>query len=97
MVVSLASENVQVQELTSAEVQKKFTVFGWAMPHKFSNELVVRRTRISRGGQIIVELTLEITGDFYWKLHVHHKLFKVVSSEIFPNQLTVLNINLLRI
>ena len=91
--VSLASENVQVQELTSAEVQKKFTVFGWATLHKSSNELVFRRTRISRGGQIIVELTLEITGHFYWKLYVHHKLFKVVSSEIFSNQLTVLNIN----
>ena len=38
-------------------------------------------------------MTLEITQDFYWKLYVHHKLFEVVSSDVFPNQLTVLNIN----
>ena len=91
--VSLASENVQVQELTLAEIQKKFTVFGWATLHKTGNELVVGRTRILREGQIIVELTLEITQDFYWKLYVHHKLFEVASSDVFPNQLTVLNIN----
>ena len=38
-------------------------------------------------------MTLEITQDFYWNLYVHHKLFEVVSSGIFPNQLTVLNIS----
>ena len=38
-------------------------------------------------------MTLEITQDFYWKLYVHHKLFEAVSSDVFPNQLTVLNIN----
>ena len=46
---SLASENVQVQQLTLAGFQKEFTGFGWAAHH----ELVVGRTRISREEQII--------------------------------------------
>lgn len=86
-------ENVQVQELTLAEIQKKFTVFGWVTLHEIGNELVVGRTRISREGIIIVELTLAITQDFFWKLYVYHKLFEVESSEIFLNQLRVLSIN----
>ena len=49
------------------------------------------RTRISREGYIIVELTLQIIQGFSWKLYVHHKLFEAVSSDVFPNQLTVLN------
>ena len=80
--MSLAVRNAQVQELTLVEIHKKT-----------GDEFVVGRTRISRKGQIIVELTLDVTQDLYWKLHVYHKLFEVVSSDIFPNQLTVLNIN----
>ena len=91
--MSLAVRNAQVQELTLVKVHKKCTVFGWAILHKTGDEFVVGRTRISRKGRIIVEPTLDVTQDLYWKLHVYHKLFEVVSSDIFPNQLTVLSIN----
>ena len=91
--VSMAPENVQLQKLTLIEVHKKFTVVGYAMLHKTSDELVVGRTGISREEQIIVEPMLEITQNFHRKLYVHHKLFEVVSSDVFSDQLTVLNID----
>ena len=46
--VSLAPKNIQTKDLTLVESDNNFTVFGWVALHKPDDEIVVRKTQISK-------------------------------------------------